>query len=947
MQNLRSTLLLAVLLIFSIGITPSLLRQDRLFQQMRSIRDDYRMGSRALARETAASASAEFPADIVARLSEAVLSIPSEPAGWLDGHLNHERPRPEIVDQLQRLRSLYSTLLAREPHEDSCAHNIAWIDAILGNLPQAVAEAGRAVQMEDADFIYRLSHGFLLESNGQSEDAALEYQKAIILNPKVLSSVFFSDLRLRNSSLAAKVISSAITELKSSPDVISSAKLAALYVGTARYADADPLLTAVVHTLPNLSGAWLSLAESKLGSGNLAEASLDARRANYLDPRDPLPLRLLGDVEQKQGHTGLAKDFWKRAQIGAEQAATPHSRRMAERYATIFPFKNDLFPSFWLSYVSPNPAMAFQPADVADTQAATLEGRSDRAMGQPATKDENAPTLNATVLKALQSEFPMPVALSPDESLVVLKTKLLNKFELDVVRRDNGKSVASLISDATQLSISWKPDSTAILYMVANNADRQFHIFLWNWRTGENRALNCPSTATAAPPVRWAPHKAEFLYLANGPAQGDLTLVRLQEGHETSAIIAPRVPADTDFQWSPDGEMVAAVQAEYPSDVAILHPDTREISQVKVVEAGRVRHMAWSRDGRSLLVTARGKDNEYFHLFSVDLARGSSVPCSLTVAGDIGSTMWLEESPTILFEERSNGQTVIAEGDCDKPRARPLGLGDGVALLRASTNHGHVVVAYTGLLAPTELKRIDIMTRAVSDVIKLNRSPQLGMPKPETVRVPTLDGYQIPAVLWKPGDARSLVLFVHGGPHLDEGIQWDAPTAALIAKGIAVLKVNYRGSSGFGAAFEKAGNLEQRVADLLATRQYAIAKEGIPPDAVLMVGQSYGAYLAACAADGRALWHAVVLIATAARFPCQGRADTMGLPVLAFHGANDPVADPALARAFLEERFGSDVFFHGRISWNLLRNEGHNMARMSSIAFIYSAIAELAAGNQR
>uniref|UniRef100_A0A3P8SY59 Acylamino-acid-releasing enzyme n=1 Tax=Amphiprion percula TaxID=161767 RepID=A0A3P8SY59_AMPPE len=59
------------------------------------------------------------------------------------------------------------------------------------------------------------------------------------------------------------------------------------------------------------------------------------------------------------------------------------------------------------------------------------------------------------------------------------------------------------------------------------------------------------------------------------------------------------------------------------------------------------------------------------------------------------------------------------------------------------------------------------------------------------------------AVLVKPsrplGETRTpLVVFIHGGPHSQFPAEWNFTTAGLVKLGLAVLMVNYRGSTGFG-----------------------------------------------------------------------------------------------------------------------------------------------------
>lgn len=113
------------------------------------------------------------------------------------------------------------------------------------------------------------------------------------------------------------------------------------------------------------------------------------------------------------------------------------------------------------------------------------------------------------------------------------------------------------------------------------------------------------------------------------------------------------------------------------------------------------------------------------------------------------------------------------------------------------------------------------------------------------------DGLDIAAVLTLPADvpAKNLpvVVLPHGGPaaHDDAGFDWWAQ--AFASRGYAVLQPNFRGSSGYGAAFEQAGHgewgrkMQTDISDGLAY----LAGEGIVnPKRACIVGASYGGYAA-------------------------------------------------------------------------------------------------------
>lgn len=113
------------------------------------------------------------------------------------------------------------------------------------------------------------------------------------------------------------------------------------------------------------------------------------------------------------------------------------------------------------------------------------------------------------------------------------------------------------------------------------------------------------------------------------------------------------------------------------------------------------------------------------------------------------------------------------------------------------------------------------------------------------------DGLEIEGVLTMPrGRADKnlpLIVMPHGGPWAHDELSYDYWAQFLAERGYAVLQPNFRGSTGYGAEFEKAGQGQMGFAmqdDVTDGVRWAISAGVADPKRVCIVGASYGGYAA-------------------------------------------------------------------------------------------------------
>lgn len=113
-----------------------------------------------------------------------------------------------------------------------------------------------------------------------------------------------------------------------------------------------------------------------------------------------------------------------------------------------------------------------------------------------------------------------------------------------------------------------------------------------------------------------------------------------------------------------------------------------------------------------------------------------------------------------------------------------------------------------------------------------------------------VNGYLTLPTNLKPGEKPPLVVMIHGGPHqagTRDFWRYDPETQLLANRGYSVLRVNFRGSDGYGTVFERAGYKEwggKMIQDINEATQWVIDKGYVDGDNICAYGASYGGYAA-------------------------------------------------------------------------------------------------------
>ncbi|NYZ63696.1 S9 family peptidase [Luteimonas deserti] len=177
-----------------------------------------------------------------------------------------------------------------------------------------------------------------------------------------------------------------------------------------------------------------------------------------------------------------------------------------------------------------------------------------------------------------------------------------------------------------------------------------------------------------------------------------------------------------------------------------------------------------------------------------------------------------------------------------------------IEVASATSDGGSKLLLATSDVDPGSFYVYDAVAKSASYVLarrdKLDPTQMASM-RPITLQARDglpLHGYLTTPAGAAPGQPAPLVVLPHGGPFgiVDEW-EFDSDTQLLAQAGYAVLRVNFRGSGGYGRSFQSAGARQwgrTMQDDLTDATRWAIAEGHADAGRICIYGASYGAYAA-------------------------------------------------------------------------------------------------------
>ncbi|MEZ5043050.1 MAG: S9 family peptidase [Saprospiraceae bacterium] len=458
-------------------------------------------------------------------------------------------------------------------------------------------------------------------------------------------------------------------------------------------------------------------------------------------------------------------------------------------------------------------------------------------------------------------------AWSPDGQWISFKAKRGKKAQLHVVRVAGGEAFPVSHVEGDIGDHAWSPDGAKIAFTMTpaeTKEDKKRKEKFGAFEEDDNEFKRSGLFTIDFDPNQPSPSDLPCYDAKDKAAQAWDCI----EWKQPDTLILTAEFTVEAFEWSPDGRQIAITHAPDPlinsffdADISLLEVKTKKLEGL-VKNPSADSFVKWSPDGKAILYTSAEDDrsSNYYKngkYFKLVLEGKKTMQLGADFDEEIYGVEWrpngifaqanMRTYGHLLKIDERTGKVSIISGLPDQVMGFTLSK-DGAKLAFAAADGKTLREVYTTSTANISPKPLTHYTQQIANW-KIAQS--------EVIQWKSKDGTTIEGVLHKPMDydptkKYPLLVVIHGGP---TGVDRPAPilsyvypTTQWLNKGALILRVNYRGSAGYGEAFRALNVRNLGVGDawdVLSGVDYLDEKGLIDTGKMGCMGWSQGGYISA------------------------------------------------------------------------------------------------------
>jgi dipeptidyl aminopeptidase/acylaminoacyl peptidase len=430
----------------------------------------------------------------------------------------------------------------------------------------------------------------------------------------------------------------------------------------------------------------------------------------------------------------------------------------------------------------------------------------------------------------------------------------------------------------------WSPDGKSIVFVAEREGDEAAQLYRLSAAGGEAVRLTGHETAVSSP--SFSPDGKLVYFLADDPkSEEEKTHAKLEDDvfafdaswkhrrlwafsveEGTSRLLTEGDFTVREYRVSRDGGKIALHRAPSPlldasaqGEVYVMNADGTgmvRLTSNSVPEGGA----ELSPDSSQVLFLADSNERFEFYynrnLFVVPASGGAARLLLSDMPHEVSDARWSKDGESIYFVANTGVRAELFRVELATQELEPLTSGDHTV---SEWRYEPALSAHVFAIDEPEnagdlwlLDRDAPQPRRVTTVYDYLKKFEL--PRQEAVRFKGQDGVEVEGILYYPlgyeaGRRYPLIVHTHGGPRSSDKFEfgdWGSYPQISTALGYAVLKPNYRGSTGYGDDFlrDMVGHyFQQAHLDVMAGVDHLIARGIADGDRMVKMGWSGGGHM--------------------------------------------------------------------------------------------------------
>lgn len=442
--------------------------------------------------------------------------------------------------------------------------------------------------------------------------------------------------------------------------------------------------------------------------------------------------------------------------------------------------------------------------------------------------------------------------ISPDGKTLAFSWNISGQWEIYTLSLD-GLSPPQCITQGpgAKFSPCWSPDGKNLAYVLDLNGGENYDIYCCHLSSGRHTNPTPNTEYAIQPHLSWSPDGSELVFAADFTGQFRVYRLSLADNSVHPFCDLP-YPVEKAV-WSPEGNTIAVETYATGQDFFTYLISVESKSYHPIAIDGKsicAKDVSWSPSGDCLAFASNVKNSYQIGVFH---SNSDAITWLTDNNKENEFPAWSPDGQSIVYvaQEGPNTEVIIQPVDGQKGE-RCYRIAQGVHYHPRFTRDGKgILVHFDNPCYPNDIWLISLENgekRQLTNSLPVEFR-DIRFVFPEHIHYTSLDGKNVPALLFRPSENDQpcpTVVYIHGGPNWLAHFTWDPLIQHMVNRGWVVLAPNYRGSTGYGKAWQMANRFDlggADAADIAAAVDYLISNNIAQPNRIAVTGRSYGGYL--------------------------------------------------------------------------------------------------------